>query len=141
MKVIPAFFLLLFLGFACNVPNLEKAECGESRVIIKQFYSNRFGGEMKPNPANLEKVKNSLTTNLFEELKNKNETALDYFTQTADYPKAFRVGGCEVISNDKTKFEVLLFWKDEIRTEQREITIEIVNEDGKWLIEKVESKN
>lgn len=134
-------FFLLFLSFSCSVPNLEKPECIASRATVKQFYSNHFGGDFKPNAANLEKSKNYLTANLLEELKNKNENQQDYFTQTADYPKAFRVGGCEVISNDKTIFEILIFWKDEVRTEQREIKVETVNENGKWLIAKVENKN
>lgn len=130
----------LFLNFACSVPNLEKPECVESREIIKQFYSNHFGGDLKPNQANLEKIRPALTANLFEELKSKNESAFDYFTQTEDYPKAFRVGGCEAISENKTIFEILLFWKDEVRNEQREIKVETVKESGKWLINKVETK-
>lgn len=131
---------IAFLNFSCSVPNLEKPECTESREIIKQFYSNHFGGDLKPNQANLEKMKNSLTANLLAELKGKNENEFDYFTQTNDYPKAFRVGGCEVISENKTGFEILLFWKDESRSEQREIKVETVKENGNWLINKVENK-
>lgn len=122
------------------MPNLEKPECTESKEIIKQFYSNHFGGDLKPSQANLEKIRPALTANLFEVLKGKNETEFDYFTQTADYPKAFRVGGCEVNSENKTIFEILLFWKDENRSEQREIKVETVKENGNWLIDKVESK-
>lgn len=137
------FFSLIFvalLNFACSVPTLEKPECVESREIIKQFYSIHFGNDLKPSQANLEKIKDSLSKNLFEEIKNKNETAFDYFTQTDDYPKAFRVGGCESVSENKTIFEILLFWKDENRNEQREINVETVKENGRWLINKVENK-
>lgn len=138
------FYLLFFasgiLFSACSIPNLEKPECVESRETVKQFYSVHFGNDLKPNLENLKKSESYLTPRLFEELKNQNETAKDYFTQTEDYPKAFRVGGCEVVSQNKTVFEILLFWKDDTRNEQREIKVETVKENEKWLIDKVGNK-
>lgn len=94
---------------------------------------------MKPKQEKLENSKTFLTERLFEEIKSKDVTAKDYFTQTEDYPKAFRVGGCEAVSGEKTIFEVLLFWRDETRSEQKEIKVETVKENNKWLIDKVVS--
>ena len=102
------FVLSIFLS-ACSLPNLEKPECIESREIVKQFYSFHFGNDMKPNFENLKQREKFLSQRLFDELKTQPETAKDYFTQTDDYPKAFRVGGCEVVSPDKTIFEILTF--------------------------------
>lgn len=136
-KTFSIFFLVNIFAAACSVPNLEKPECDESRETVKQFYSFHFGNDLKPNPEKLENSKVFLTERLFEELKNKNETLNDYFTQTEDYPRAFRVGGCEAVSETKTVFEVLLFWKDETRNEQKEIKVEVIKENEKWLIDKV----
>ena len=94
---------------------------------------------MKPNFENLKQRDKFLSRNLFEKLKTQTETAKDYFTQTDDYPKAFRVGGCEVVSPDKTFFEILIFWKTETRTEQRAIKVETIKQNGNWLIDKVET--
>lgn len=61
----------------------------------------------------------------------------DFFTLEEDYPKAFRVGACETVAPDRVRFGVLLFWKDENRSEQRKINVETVKENEKWLVDKV----
>ncbi|MGI9054411.1 MAG: DUF3828 domain-containing protein [Pyrinomonadaceae bacterium] len=134
------FFLQVIFTFSCSIPNLEKPECIESKEIVKQFYSFHFGNDMKPTPENLNRREKYLSRNLFEESKTRTETAKDYFTQTDDYPKAFRVSGCEVLTPEKTLFEILIFWKTETRTEQRTIKVETIKENGNWLIDKVENK-
>ena len=95
---------------------------------------------MKPSEENLRLREKFLTAELKQNLAVQNDSKIDYFTGTDDYPKAFRVGGCEVASNDKTIFDVVLFWKDDTRTEQREVKVETVKQNEKWLINKVESK-
>jgi len=71
-------------------------------------------------------------------LSNQPESAADYFTATDDYPKAFRVGVCKIIEPEKrVNFQILLFWKDDNRNEQREMNVEIVNEKDEWLVNKV----
>ena len=138
-------FCLLFLTLgvtSCglSVPNLEQPECAETRNTVREFYSYHFGNEMKPSGENLQRREKFLTADLIRQLRQKNDAATDYFTQTDDYPKAFRVGSCEVISPEKTVLEVLLFWKDDKRSEQREIKIETIKENNNWLINKVENK-
>ena len=132
--------IISIFNFGCSVPNLEQAECDEARETVKQFYSTHFGSGLKPNSENLKKSEGFLTPRLFDELTKQNEPAKDYFTQTDDYPKAFRVGGCDVVSENKTVFEILLFWKDDTRNDQREIKVETVKETEKWLIDKVQNK-
>jgi len=61
----------------------------------------------------------------------------DPFTLSEDVPKAFRVGGCKTLAPDKTEVQVLLFWKDDARSEQREINIEAVKQNDKWLINNI----
>jgi len=130
------FYFLLFTS-ACSIPNLEKPECREARDVVREFYSLHFGGDMKPSEEYLRKREKYLTDDWrFFISKNLNDRH-DYFTLTEDYPKAFRVGNCEVIEpNKKVSFGVLLFWKDDTRSEQREIKVEMVKSDDRWLINK-----
>jgi hypothetical protein len=92
---------------------------------------------MKPSIENLERREKFLTADLTRQLKQQTGEAKDYFTQTDDYPKAFRVGACEVVSPEKTVFNVLLFWRDDARSEQREVKVETIKQNGVWLINKI----
>jgi len=133
-------FAFLLCASACSMPNLEKPECTEARDAVREFYSFHIAGDMKPSAENLKLREKFLAPELIRTLVASNETARDYFTATDDYPKAFRVGSCEVSSPGKTVLGVLLFWRDDNRSEQREIKVEAVKENEKWLINKVESK-
>lgn len=95
---------------------------------------------MKPSKENLQLRAKFLTDELKQNLTVQTEGETDYFTATDDYPKAFRIGYCTVINENKTIFEVVLFWKDDARSEQREIKVETINQGYKWLINKVENK-
>jgi hypothetical protein len=136
-------FLLIASSFlvGCSQPILESQQCIESRDVVKKFYSYHFGNDMKPSAENLELRKKYLSENLIQKLSSQNEEKIDYFTQTDDYPKAFRVGGCEDISPERTAFEILIFWKTPTRSEQRALKVETLKENSKWTIEKVETKN
>lgn len=142
-KVIFSFLLLgvFCLLTNCSQPVLESSECIASRDSVKRFYSFHFGNDMKTSAKNLEKREKYLSNELKDKLANKTETAKDYYTQTADYPKAFRVGKCEISDKNRTKFEILLFWRTEEKNIQREIDVEAVKENNKWLINKVLPKN
>lgn len=134
------FFCLLSSVFclpSCSVPNLEEPECTEARQTLKEFYSFHFGNEMQPTAENLKQRGKFLTDEFTERLKVvSGET--DPFTLTSDLPKAFRVGGCQTIESQKrVSFGVLLFWKTDTRTEQREIRVEAVRQNDKWLINKI----
>ena len=135
--------ILLFCIFnfafliSCSIPNLEAPECTAAREDVREFYSYHFGNDMKPSAENLKLREKFLSKALWQTLSTSNEAAKDYFTMTDQYPKAFRIGECRVISPEKTVFGVLLFWKDDRRNEQREIKVEAVKENGRWLVDKV----
>ncbi len=133
------FYLLLFT-LSCSVPNLESPECTAARTPVRGFYSFHVGNEMKPSAENLKLREGFLTPELRRELAKQSETDRDYFTQTDDYPKTFRVGECQAVSPEKAIFQVVLFWKDATRSQQREINVEAVKQNESWLINKVESK-
>jgi len=136
------FFCLLSSVFcllsACgSVPNLEAPECEASRGVVKEFYSYHFGNDMKLSPENLKQQEKFLTPEFAKSLQGL-QTENDVFTtNNTDYPKAFRVGKCQIVEPSKTNMEVLLFWKTETRTEQRAINVEVVKQGDKWLVNKI----
>ena len=133
--------LLGVLSSACSIPNLEKPECTAARQSVKEFYSYHFGNDMKFSPENLALLEKFLTPEFAASLKNKPAADIDVFTTgTNDLPKAFRVGGCEVTAADSTRIEVLLFWKDETRSEQRKIYVDAVKRGDEWLVDKVSTR-
>ncbi len=136
-------FCFLFSVFclpSCSIPNLEKPECTEARAVVREFYSYHFGNDMKFSKENLLTRAKFLTDDLKQNLAGQTDGKKDYFTATDDYPKAFRIGGCEATSGEKALFEVVLFWRDDTRSEQREIKVETIKQNEKWLINKVENK-
>ena len=128
------------LQISCSVPNLEDPECAQSRVAVKQFYSFHFGNDMRPSPENLKQREKFLTGDLIKTLSASNETAVDYFTATSDYPKAFRIGTCTIAAAGKADLQIVLFWRDDNRSEQKEVIVQTVRQNDTWLIDKVLSK-
>ena len=132
---------LILVQASCSVPVLESPECLEARNTVKEFYSFHFDRDMKPSAESLKQREKFLSAGLIKTLSaSSGETANDYFTRTDDYPKAFRIGGCEIVApQKKVVFGVLLFWKTDAREEQREIKVETVKENDRWLIDAVKN--
>lgn len=123
-----------------SLPSLEDASCREARDNARKFYSLHFDRSLVPSAEDLKQKESFLTPELFAKLASRAETPEDYFTSTSDYPKAFRVGTCTAESNDKVRFDVRLFWRDDKRSEEREVVATMVRADGKWLIDEVAPK-
>jgi hypothetical protein len=131
-------FNFAFLFASCgSVPNLEAPECTASRGAVKEFYSFHFGNEMRFSPENLKERERFLTPQLVESLRNEPADADVFTTRNTDYPKAFRIGKCETLAPDRTRLEVLLFWKTDTRTEERAIGVEAVRQGDKWMVDKI----
>ncbi|CAN5572486.1 hypothetical protein BH18ACI1_BH18ACI1_18560 [soil metagenome] len=136
-------FCILHFAFliGCSIPNWEKPECAEARNTVRELYSYHFGNDMKFTKENLGRREKFLSKDLKQKLENQPESAADYFTATEDYPKAFRIGGCEVVEPDKKiSIQVLLFWKSDTRSQQREIYVEVVKENNNWLVNGINDK-
>jgi len=136
-SVVSVACLFLFLFSSCSIPSLEKPQCTEARDAVKRFYSFHFGNDMHPSPENLKAREQFLTRELIKVLSASSETSRDYFTATENYPKAFRVGSCSSDSNDKVTLQVLLLWRDDTKSEQKEVHVETVKTGDAWLINKV----
>jgi hypothetical protein len=128
-------FALFFTG--CGVPNLEAPECTASREVVKKFYSFHFGSEMASSPDAVKEREKFLTPELAAKLAALGDSKTDYFTATDNQPRAFRVGECKANSKQSTTFQVILLWRDDSRSEQREVNVESVETGGKWLINRV----
>lgn len=127
-------------SFACSnisVPNLEDRSCAEARDSAKRFYSFHFGNSLAPSAEDLKKRESFVTPELYARLVVRTENPEDYFTSTSDYPKAFRVGECRVESPERVSLEIVLFWRDDQRSEQKTVNATLVRSEGKWLIDEV----
>jgi hypothetical protein len=131
-----ACFSLVLLS-SCSLPNLEKPQCSEARDFVRRFYSFHFGNEMRPSPENLKLREQFLTGDLIRTLSDSSNTTIDYFTASDQYPKTFRVGACTAETDELATFGVMLLWRDETKSEQKEVRVETVRTEGKWLINKV----
>ena len=129
-----------FCIFACSVPNLEPESCIEARTPIREFYSFHFGNDMNFSQEDLKKREQFLTPEFVNKHRNVPDGADPFTTGDTDVPKAFRVGECREIAPDKTQFQVLLFWKDDARTEQRQIFVDAAKPGGEWLVNGVSQK-
>jgi hypothetical protein len=129
---------------SCSVPNLEETDCREARGRAREFYSFHFGNDMRLTEENVrlrEKYfTHRLLENLLDEAVKLPEKGTEYFTAvpTNDLPKAFRVGECKIVQQgQRVQFDVLLFWKDDTRTEQKHVFASLAKENNNWLIDSV----
>lgn len=122
---------------ACSVPNLETPACSESKNAVREFYSFHFGNDMRFTPDNLKQRERFLTPEFRSKLAASQEGTDPFTTGSDDIPKAFRVGECKEISTERTEQAVLLFWRTDERTEQREIKVETVDRNDSWLIDNI----
>ena len=126
---------LAFCIGSCSVPNLEKPQCTEARNAVKRFYSFHLGNDMRPSSEYLTKREAFLTTELRGTVSTDGQ--MDYFTATDNYPKAFRVGECTSAADDRAVLQVLLFWRDDASSDQKEIKVEVAKTGDNWLVNKV----
>lgn len=131
------FLLLLLIGAGCSIPNLETGACTESLNVVREFYSFHFGNDMKFSADELKRRERFLTPEFARSVSASPEGTDPFTTGDADLPKAFRVGECKELLPDRTELQVLLFWRDDTRTEQREIKVEAAKKNGGWLIDRI----
>ena len=136
-KVLALTLLVSFGATACSIPNLESPACTESKNAVREFYSYHFGNEMRFSAESLKKREKFLSPEFGAAVAGTEEGTDPFTTGTDDIPKAFRVGECREISPERTESNVFLFWRDDDRTEQREIRVETIDKNDTWLVNKV----
>lgn len=130
-------FLIALGATACSVPRMESPACSESKNSVREFYSYHFGNDMKFSAEGLKLREKYLTPEFAKAVAGSAEGTDPFTTGSDDIPKAFRVGECREISPERTESSVLLFWRTDERTEQREIKVEAVDKNDTWLVNKV----
>lgn len=116
------------------MPSLESPACAESKDAVREFYSLHFGNEMKFSAEGMKLRERFLTPELARSVAASPEGTDPFTTGTDDFPKAFRVGECREHSTERTESTVLLLWRTDDRTEQREVKVETIDKNDKWLI-------
>lgn len=138
MAALWSILIVAVLAAGCDIPNLDPPECSASRTSVREFYSFHFGNEMKVSADGLEARRKFITPELFRNAGSAAAGSDPFTSGTADIPKAFRAGKCTVVSPDRTQYDILLFWKDDVRSEQRTIRVQAVKTGDQWLIDRVE---
>jgi hypothetical protein len=126
-----------FGATACSTPNLESPACAESKNAVREFYSYHFGNEMKFTAEGLKQRQKFLSPEFIASISGSKEGTDPFTTGSDDIPRAFRVGECREVSPEKTESNVLLLWRDDSRTEQRQIKVESVDRNDTWLVNKI----
>ena len=132
--------LTAYGSLACSIPNLESPSCIDSRNALREFYSYHFGNSMTFSREDLKAREKFLTPEFTARLQTSQEGTDPFTTGTSDIPKAFRAGECREISPERTAFEVLIFWKDDTRSEERRINVEMAKRGDHWLVDNVATK-
>jgi hypothetical protein len=127
-----------FFQISCSIPNLENPECAQARQKVKEFYSYHFADDMSFSSEKLESKKKYLTERFFNRLKDEKTEADLFTTGNTDFPKSFSVGKCQLIEPDKAEVDVLLLWRrEDFKSEQRLIKVEMQKQNNIWLIDEV----
>lgn len=126
---------------SCSVPTLESQQCNDASLAAKQFYSFHLGNDMAPSPEQLEARKRFLTPALYSSLNSSTSGTHDYFTNSDQYPKTFKIGKCEPAAGDHANVQVQVYWQEEHGstkdTTQRSLNVEMVKQNDTWLVNSV----
>jgi len=139
MRFLLSLLLITILASACSVPTLESKSCLDAQASLKKLLSIHFDRGFNGNDAYRKERDGYITDRLKGEIDA--EKGFDYLTQTKDYPKAFRIGGCTEEGENSVTLDALLFWKDDKRDEQRKIYFTMKNVGNKWLVDKAAEGN
>ncbi|MEJ7622867.1 MAG: hypothetical protein WKF34_02635 [Pyrinomonadaceae bacterium] len=129
-------FCILIWATGCSVPNLETAQCIAARDAVKRLYSLHMSEDIRPTQVSLEARRQFITSALYNRL-NGADGEVDYFTATDNYPRAFRVGECQSSGENSATLGVLLLWRDDVSTDQKKISVDVVRPAEAWLINEV----
>ena len=128
------FVCLLLTAFgtlSCSIPNLESTECSQARDNIKQFYSWYLGTDAdirSKHPEIHDKYISSAFTSAAADWE------VDHYVLTNNFPKSFRVGSCKAPDAQHVEFQVLLLWRDDTNTIQKEVKVMAERQNDSWKI-------
>lgn len=98
---------------------------------------------MSPTAENLAVRRAFLTERLYEDLATAPAGPTDYFTQSDDYPRTFKIGKCDHFPDaSNLTMQVQLYWRDDQQAVQKEVRVDVYQRDNihglpAWLIDKI----
>lgn len=135
---ISAFGCLLLTAYgqlACSIPNLESPQCTEARDSVKEFYSWYLGTDAEARGKQRE-IYDRFVSHSFAAKSG----PLDAYYLSETVPTTFKIGKCEPVDDSHAKVQVQLYWRQERKTDQKEVYAKTVKNEDKWLIESVDSR-
>jgi hypothetical protein len=134
-----AFFCLLPIAYcqlAC-IPNPESQQCSEARDSVKEFYSWYLGTDPEQRRKQPEVFRKYIsgTSSL-----NAVNSDLDPFFNSPTPPTTFKIAKCETADADHTNIQVQLYWRQDLKIEQREVYADTVRTGDTWQIDRIENR-
>lgn len=121
---------------ACSIPNLEGQQCTEARDTVKEFYSWYMGTDAETRQKQNEIYYRYIASN-FQSSAGP-ETDKFYLSETT--PTTFKIGKCEQTNDQRIAMQVQLYWRQDGKTDQKEVYADLIKVRDSWQIDKVESR-
>ena len=131
-----ALLLAACCQLSCSIPNLESQQCAEARDTAKEFYSWYLGTDVAMRMEQRETYDRFIAPNF----RPPSNSDLDPFFLSPTTPTTFKIGKCELENDTRASIQVQLYWRQQLKTEQREVYADAIKVGDKWLIDKVESR-
>ena len=131
--------LLLLTGsfqLACSIPNLEGQQCTEARDAVREFYSWYMGTDAEMRQKQIDVFNRYVAPNFHSAAGPDSDPF--YLSQTT--PTTFKIGKCEQKDDSQVTVQVQLYWRQDGKTDQKEVYAEVKKATSGWLIDKVESR-
>ena len=127
---------ILFSLSGCSIPNLEGQQCTEARDAVHDFYFWYLGTE----PAMRDKQRDVYDRFIAPEFSTVPKTNVDPFFLSDTTPTTLKIGKCEMKDDSHVKMQVQLYWRQDGKTDQKEVYADLAKTGNKWLIDKVQSR-
>jgi hypothetical protein len=129
-------FTILLSQAACSIPNLESRSCSEARDSVKEFYSWYTGTDADIREKQPE-IRARFVSPNFDSAAT-GET--DPFLLSTTFPTTFKIGKCEAKDDLHVVVQVQLYWREDRKTDQKEVYADVIKTGDKWLIDRVDSR-
>ena len=134
--VAAVYVFILFSLAGCSIPNLEGQQCTEARDAVHDFYFWYLGTE----PAMRDKQRDVYDRFIAPQFSTVSKTNVDPFFLSDTTPTTLKIGKCEMKDDSHVTMQVQLYWRQDGKTDQKEVYADVAKSGDKWLIDKVQSR-
>jgi hypothetical protein len=131
-----AVFSVLCSTLSCSIPNLESRQCTEARDSVKEFYSWYTGTDSAVREKQRDVYDKYVGTGFRPSLGSQSDPF--YLSDVA--PTTFKIGKCELKDESHVTVQIQLYWREQGKTDQKEVYADVSKNGDKWLIDKVEGR-